>query len=109
MLLHLAQRQQDARVQSMEREGEGALGVLGKTGAHSPCPLSSPLSSSSPLHLPLLSQTFYAISFLMVVVYAFESYRMVRGWRARHMAALQVSVPFPSQAQPLRPCVNPGS
>lgn len=45
----------------------------------------------------------------MVVVYAFESYRMVRGWRARHMAALQVSVPFPSQAQPLRPCVNPGS
>lgn len=41
--------------------------------------------------LPLLSQTFYAVSFLMVVVYAYEAYRTVHGWRARHMAALQVS------------------
>lgn len=40
-----------------------------------------------------LSQTFYAVSFLMVVVYAYEAYRAIHGWRAWHVAALQVSVP----------------
>ncbi|XP_074997382.1 uncharacterized protein LOC142078565 isoform X3 [Calonectris borealis] len=34
-------------------------------------------------------QTFYSVSFLMVVVYAYEAYRTVHGWRARHVAALQ--------------------
>ncbi|KAM6096697.1 uncharacterized protein VSU04_017376 isoform 5-T5 [Chlamydotis macqueenii] len=34
-------------------------------------------------------QTFYAVSFLMVVVYAYEAYRAVHGWRAWHVAALQ--------------------
>ncbi|XP_042648394.1 uncharacterized protein LOC116960212 isoform X2 [Tyto alba] len=34
-------------------------------------------------------QTFYAVSFLMVVVYAYEAYRTVHGWRAWHVAALQ--------------------
>ena len=52
--------------------------------------------------LPLLSQTFYAVSFLMVVVYAYEAYRTIHGWRAWHVAALQVSGPQPwcSRASP---------
>lgn len=54
---------------------------------------------------PLLSQTFYAVSFLMVVVYAYEAYRTIHGWRAWHMAALQVGVPqmWHSRAS-LSPC-----
>lgn len=52
-----------------------------------------------------LSQTFYAVSFLMVVVYAYEAYRAIHGWRAWHVAALQVSVPqmWHSRAAP-SPC-----
>ncbi|XP_074429217.1 uncharacterized protein LOC141738041 isoform X2 [Larus michahellis] len=37
----------------------------------------------------MLATTFYAVSFLMVVVYAYEAYRTVQGWRAWHVAALQ--------------------
>ncbi|XP_051481224.1 uncharacterized protein LOC127387201 [Apus apus] len=37
----------------------------------------------------MLAMTFYAVSFLMVVVYAYESCRTLRGWRAWHVAALQ--------------------
>ncbi|XP_068024235.1 uncharacterized protein [Melanerpes formicivorus] len=37
----------------------------------------------------MLATTFYSISFLMVVVYAYESYRTARGWRAWHPPALQ--------------------
>ncbi|CAM5084269.1 unnamed protein product [Natator depressus] len=32
---------------------------------------------------------FYAISFLMVIVYAYEVNRTIRGWRVTHMTALQ--------------------
>ncbi|XP_071659676.1 uncharacterized protein [Patagioenas fasciata] len=34
-------------------------------------------------------RTFYAVSFLMVVVYVYKAYRTVHGWRAWPMAALQ--------------------
>ncbi|KAM6382929.1 transmembrane protein 116-like isoform 1-T1 [Alca torda] len=37
----------------------------------------------------MLATTFYAVSFLMVVVYAYEAYRTVQGWRAWRVAALQ--------------------
>ncbi|XP_065524278.1 uncharacterized protein LOC136008640 isoform X3 [Lathamus discolor] len=53
-----------------------------------PAPVFIPAYAACPYGW-MLATTFYAISFLMVVVYAFESYRMVHGWRARHMAALQ--------------------
>ncbi|XP_043355992.1 GRIP and coiled-coil domain-containing protein 1 isoform X3 [Dermochelys coriacea] len=34
-------------------------------------------------------EMFYAISFLMVIVYAYEVNRTIRGWRVTHMTALQ--------------------
>ncbi|XP_074818524.1 uncharacterized protein LOC141993100 [Natator depressus] len=38
----------------------------------------------------MLAMMFYAISFLMVIVYAYEVNRTIRGWRVTHMTALQV-------------------
>ncbi|KAM9174082.1 transmembrane protein 116-like isoform 1-T1 [Pangshura tecta] len=37
----------------------------------------------------MLAMTFYAISFLMVIVYAYEVNRTIRGWRVTHEAAPQ--------------------
>ncbi|XP_043355997.1 GRIP and coiled-coil domain-containing protein 1 isoform X4 [Dermochelys coriacea] len=37
----------------------------------------------------MLAMMFYAISFLMVIVYAYEVNRTIRGWRVTHMTALQ--------------------
>ncbi|XP_061323178.1 uncharacterized protein LOC133276434 isoform X1 [Pezoporus flaviventris] len=66
-----------------------AASVLGTATIQAlPAPLFIPAYAACPYGW-MLATTFYAISFLMVVVYAFESYRMVRGWRARHVAALQ--------------------
>ncbi|XP_072712524.1 uncharacterized protein [Ciconia boyciana] len=53
-----------------------------------PAPLFIPAYAACPYGL-MLATTFYAASFLMVVVYAYEAYRTVHGWRARHVAALQ--------------------
>ncbi|XP_052644998.1 uncharacterized protein LOC128142734 isoform X1 [Harpia harpyja] len=53
-----------------------------------PAPLFIPAYAACPYGL-MLATTFYAVSFLMVVVYAYEAYRTVRGWRAWHVAALQ--------------------
>ncbi|XP_043377758.1 GRIP and coiled-coil domain-containing protein 1 isoform X12 [Chelonia mydas] len=38
----------------------------------------------------MLALMFYAISFLMVIVYAYEVNRTIRGWRVTHMTAPQV-------------------
>lgn len=67
--------------------GCGARGGKGKVPSGHWAPQEPPL--------PLLSQTFYAISFLMVVVYAYEAFRTVQGWRGWHVAALQVGAPRP--------------
>ncbi|XP_074725696.1 uncharacterized protein LOC141943888 isoform X4 [Strix uralensis] len=56
-----------------------------------PAPLFIPAYAACPYGL-MLATTFYAVSFLMVVVYAYEAYRAVRGRGAWHVAALQ---PFP--------------
>ncbi|KAM6096696.1 uncharacterized protein VSU04_017376 isoform 4-T4 [Chlamydotis macqueenii] len=53
-----------------------------------PAPLFIPAYAACPYGL-MLATTFYAVSFLMVVVYAYEAYRAVHGWRAWHVAALQ--------------------
>ncbi|KAM6089771.1 uncharacterized protein LJ206_004075 [Theristicus caerulescens] len=53
-----------------------------------PAPLFIAAYAACPYGL-MLATTFYAVSFLMVVVYAYEAYRTVRGWRAWHVAALQ--------------------
>ncbi|KAM6284653.1 uncharacterized protein M6G45_004077 isoform 4-T4 [Spheniscus humboldti] len=53
-----------------------------------PAPLFIPAYAACPYGL-MLATTFYSVSFLMVVVYAYEAYRTVRGWRAWHVAALQ--------------------
>ncbi|XP_074997366.1 uncharacterized protein LOC142078565 isoform X1 [Calonectris borealis] len=53
-----------------------------------PAPLFIPAYAACPYGL-MLATTFYSVSFLMVVVYAYEAYRTVHGWRARHVAALQ--------------------
>ncbi|XP_029871043.1 uncharacterized protein LOC115341765 isoform X1 [Aquila chrysaetos chrysaetos] len=53
-----------------------------------PAPLFIPAYAACPYGL-MLATTFYAVSFLMVVVYAYEAYRTVHGWRAWHVAALQ--------------------
>lgn len=72
---------------------EGALAALDTAG--------------SPL--PLLPQTSYAVSFLMVVVYAFESHRTVLGGRARPPAALQVRAPPGHSGESPWPHTAPGS
>lgn len=64
-----------SRMSGCRGKVEGALAALDTTGS------------------PLLSQTSYAVSFLMVVVYAFESHRTVLGGRAWPPAALQVRAP----------------
>ncbi|XP_077639296.1 uncharacterized protein LOC116184375 [Lonchura striata] len=81
----------------------GATALLG-TGTIPllPAPLSVPAYAACPYGRMLttdarspslcsapLSQTSYAVSFLMVAVYAFESHRTVLGGRARPPAALQ--------------------
>uniref|UniRef100_A0A8U7NCL9 Uncharacterized protein n=1 Tax=Corvus moneduloides TaxID=1196302 RepID=A0A8U7NCL9_CORMO len=53
-----------------------------------PAPLSVPAYAACP-YGRMLTTTSYAVSFLMVVVYAFESHRTVLGGRARPPAALQ--------------------
>ncbi|KAK2519361.1 hypothetical protein Q9966_013988 [Columba livia] len=53
-----------------------------------PAPLFVPAYAACPYGL-MLATTFYAVSFLMVVVYAYEAYRTVHGWRAWPVAALQ--------------------
>nr|XP_027317755.2 uncharacterized protein LOC106017618 [Anas platyrhynchos] len=53
-----------------------------------PAPLFIPAYAACPYGL-MLATTFYAVSFLMVVVYAYEAYRAIHGWRAWHVAALQ--------------------
>ncbi|XP_019325794.1 PREDICTED: uncharacterized protein LOC103893354 [Aptenodytes forsteri] len=53
-----------------------------------PAPLFIPAYAACPYGL-MLATTFYSVSFLMVVVYAYEAYRTIRGWRAWHVAALQ--------------------
>ncbi|GAB0175398.1 transmembrane protein 116-like [Grus japonensis] len=53
-----------------------------------PAPLFVPAYAACPYGL-MLATTFYAVSFLMVVVYAYEAYRTIHGWRAWHVAALQ--------------------
>ncbi|KAM6320916.1 transmembrane protein 116-like [Aegotheles albertisi] len=53
-----------------------------------PAPLFIPAYAACPYGL-VLATTFYAVSFLMVVVYAYEAFRAVRGWRAWHVEALQ--------------------
>ncbi|XP_074725695.1 uncharacterized protein LOC141943888 isoform X3 [Strix uralensis] len=53
-----------------------------------PAPLFIPAYAACPYGL-MLATTFYAVSFLMVVVYAYEAYRAVRGRGAWHVAALQ--------------------
>lgn len=53
-----------------------------------PAPLFIPAYAACPYGL-MLATTFYAVSFLMVVVYAYEAYRTIHGWRAWHVAALQ--------------------
>ncbi|KAM6420994.1 uncharacterized protein J5M81_000509 [Pluvialis apricaria] len=53
-----------------------------------PAPLFIPAYAACPCGR-MLATTFYAVSFLMVVVYAYEAYRTVHGWRAWHVAALQ--------------------
>ncbi|XP_030327928.1 uncharacterized protein LOC115601727 [Strigops habroptila] len=66
-----------------------AASVLGTATIQAlPAPLFIPAYAACPYGW-MLATTFYAVSFLMVVVYAFESYRTVHGWRARHVAALQ--------------------
>ncbi|CAN0020559.1 unnamed protein product [Bubo scandiacus] len=53
-----------------------------------PAPLFIPAYTACPYGL-MLATTFYAVSFLMVVVYAYEAYRAIRGRGAWHVAALQ--------------------
>ncbi|XP_035192833.1 uncharacterized protein LOC118172799 [Oxyura jamaicensis] len=53
-----------------------------------PAPLFIPAYAACPYGL-MLATTFYGVSFLMVVVYAYEAYRAIHGWRAWHVAALQ--------------------
>ncbi|XP_032913410.1 uncharacterized protein LOC116995138 [Catharus ustulatus] len=53
-----------------------------------PAPLSVPAYALCP-YGRMLTTTSYAVSFLMVVVYAYESHRAVLGGRARPPAALQ--------------------
>ncbi|KAM4783441.1 transmembrane protein 116-like [Cyanocitta cristata] len=53
-----------------------------------PAPLSVPAYAACP-YGRMLTTTSYAVSFLMVVVYAFESHRAVLGGRARPPAVLQ--------------------
>ncbi|KAM6100986.1 transmembrane protein 116-like [Pterocles gutturalis] len=55
-----------------------------------PAPLFVPAYAACP-YGQMLATTFYAVSFLMVVVYALEAYRTVRGWPARHAPAPQES------------------
>ncbi|CAN8210420.1 unnamed protein product [Coccothraustes coccothraustes] len=68
----------------------GAAALLG-TGTIPllPAPLSAPAYAACP-YGRMLTTTSYAVSFLMVVVYAYESHRTVLGGRARPPAALQV-------------------
>ncbi|XP_043377727.1 GRIP and coiled-coil domain-containing protein 1 isoform X8 [Chelonia mydas] len=51
----------------------------------------------------MLALMFYAISFLMVIVYAYEVNRTIRGWRVTHMTAPQAAarppVPGPAAAE----------
>ncbi|XP_059703658.1 uncharacterized protein LOC132327950 isoform X4 [Haemorhous mexicanus] len=67
----------------------GATALLG-TGTIPllPAPLSAPAYAACP-YGRMLTTTSYAVSFLMVVVYAYESHRTVLGGRARPPAALQ--------------------
>ncbi|XP_050841085.1 transmembrane protein 116-like [Serinus canaria] len=67
----------------------GATALLG-TGTIPllPAPLSVPAYAACP-YGRMLTTTSYAVSFLMVVVYAYESHRTVLGGRARPPAALQ--------------------
>ncbi|XP_043377734.1 GRIP and coiled-coil domain-containing protein 1 isoform X10 [Chelonia mydas] len=46
---------------------------------------------------------FYAISFLMVIVYAYEVNRTIRGWRVTHMTAPQSPEPASSPGAGLQP------
>ncbi|XP_027487732.1 uncharacterized protein LOC113940781, partial [Corapipo altera] len=67
----------------------GAAALLGTTTLQLlPAPLSVPAYAACPYGRMLVT-TFYSVSFLMVVVYAYESYRTVLGGRARPAAALQ--------------------
>ncbi|TRZ11928.1 hypothetical protein HGM15179_015169 [Zosterops borbonicus] len=70
----------------------GAAALLG-TGTIPllPAPLSVPAYAACP-YGRMLTTTSYAVSFLMVVVYAYESHRTVLGGRARPPAALQAGV-----------------
>ncbi|XP_071274536.1 uncharacterized protein [Agelaius tricolor] len=67
----------------------GATALLG-TGTIPllPAPLSVPAYAACP-YGRMLTTTSYAVSFLMVLVYAYESHRTVLGGRARPPAALQ--------------------
>ncbi|XP_069720003.1 transmembrane protein 116-like isoform X1 [Phaenicophaeus curvirostris] len=53
-----------------------------------PAPLFIPAYAACPYGAMLLT-TFYSVSFLMVVVYAYEAHRTVHGRRGWHVAALQ--------------------
>ncbi|XP_053930998.1 transmembrane protein 116-like [Cuculus canorus] len=53
-----------------------------------PAPLFIPAYAACP-YGTMLATTFYSVSFLMVIVYAYEAHRTVRGGRAWHVAALQ--------------------
>ncbi|XP_064512932.1 uncharacterized protein LOC135415204 isoform X1 [Pseudopipra pipra] len=67
----------------------GAAALLGTATLQLlPAPLSVPAYAACPYGRMLVT-TFYSVSFLMVVVYAYESYRTVLGGRARPAAALQ--------------------
>ncbi|XP_069720130.1 uncharacterized protein [Phaenicophaeus curvirostris] len=57
-----------------------------------PAPLFIPAYAACPYGAMLLT-TFYSVSFLMVVVYAYEAHRTVHGRRGWHVAALQEWVP----------------
>ncbi|XP_051629710.1 uncharacterized protein LOC127463835 [Manacus candei] len=71
----------------------GAAALLGTATLQLlPAPLSVPAYAACPYGRMLVT-TFYSVSFLMVVVYAYESYRTVLGGRARPAAALQVRDP----------------
>nr|XP_047908602.1 uncharacterized protein LOC106048857 isoform X1 [Anser cygnoides] len=70
-----------------------------------PAPLFIPAYAACPYGL-MLATTFYAVSFLMVVVYAYEAYRMIHGWRAWHVAALQGQVTAVSSLQERSGCLE---